>query len=116
MLEAPRELYERALLPLKPEELPPKPPPDLDEPLEGMLRLPIRSELALGDLPLPLRLDALGDPDRLPAPALERSNDPPLSDPDRFPAPPAERFIDPALGDEPRVPPCRPACCCRALA
>jgi len=116
MLEAPRELEERALLPLKPEEPPPKPPALLPL-LDGMFRLPILSPPPpLDDLPLPPRLDALGDPDRLPEPAPERSNDPPLSEPDRFPAPPAERFADPALGDEPRVPPCRPACCWRALA
>ncbi len=116
MLDAPRELKLRALEPLKLDGLPPNPPPDLDEPLEGMLRVPILSPPPLGDLPLPPRLDALGDPDRLPPPAAERSNDPPLSDPDRLPAPPAERFIDPALGDEPRAPPCRPACCWRAPA
>jgi len=63
MLDAPRELKLRALEPLKLDGLPPNPPPDLDEPVEGMLRLPILSPPPLGDLPLPPRLDALGDPD-----------------------------------------------------
>ena len=82
MLEAPRELYERALLPLNPDEPPPK-PPELLPLLEGMFRLPILSPPA----PVEGRLEALGEPER---PAV----------------PPAERFAVPALGDEPRDPPC----------
>jgi hypothetical protein len=97
MLDAPRELLFRALEPLKPDGLPPNPPPDRDEPVDGMLRLPILSPpAALDDLPLPPRLEALGEPDRLPAP-------------------PSERFIEPVLGVEPLEPPCLPACW-RALA
>jgi len=82
MLEAPRELADRALLPLNPLELPPKPLP-LIPLLDGMLRLPI-----LSPPPLPPRLEALGALERPPAPA------------------PAERSIPPALGVELRDPPC----------
>ena len=82
MLEAPRELADRALEPLKPLELPPK-PLALRPLLDGMLRLPI-----LSPPPLPPRLEALGAPDLLPVP------------------PPAERSIPPALGAELRDPPC----------
>ena len=98
MLEAPRELADRALEPLKPLELPPKllAPIPL---LEGMLRLPILSPPA----PVEGRLEALGEPERLPEP-LPRLEA--LGEPDRLPAPPADRFAVPALGDEPRDPPC----------
>ena len=81
MLEAPRELADRALEPLKPLGLPPKPLAPLPL-LDGMLRLPI-----LSPPPLPPRLEALGAPDRPPAA-------------------PAERSIPPALGAELRDPPC----------
>jgi len=60
MLDAPRELLARALLPLKPEE-PPLKPLDLD-PLLGMSRLPARLlELAEGP-PEPARLLAPAPP------------------------------------------------------
>jgi hypothetical protein len=98
MLEAPRELYDRALLPLKPDEPPPK-PLDLVPLLEGMLRLPIVSPPA----PVEGRLEAVGEPERPPEPVPRVEA---LGEPERPPAPPAERFAVPALGDEPRDPPC----------
>ena len=109
MLEAPRELADRALEPLKPLELPPKPLAPIPL-LEGMLRLPI-----LSPPPLPPRLEVLGALDRPPTPPpVERSIPPALGALDLFAVPPpAERFAVPALGDEPRDPPCWRAFDCR---
>jgi hypothetical protein len=65
MLEAPRELLARALLPLYPFE-PPLNPPGCVPP--GMLRLPIDSPPRLPDAAPAERLLAPGLPVRLPAP------------------------------------------------
>jgi len=111
ILEAPRELADLALLPLKPLELPPK-PLALGPLLDGMLRLPI-----LSPPPLPPRLEALGALERPPAPPpVERFIPPALGAPDLLAVPPpADRFAVPALGDEPRDPPCWRALACRLL-
>ena len=71
MLEAPRELLDRALLPLYPLEPPLKPPLPLDMPLLfplllGTLRLPMRSAPPLFAAP-PARLETLAPlPPRFP--------------------------------------------------
>jgi len=106
MLDDPRELLDRALLPLKPFE----PPPTAEEPLDPPPPPPLRlEELALGLAPPPPRLEApaLGlappppprleelarglapaPPPRLPAPACWRAaawpllpREPPRADP-----------------------------------
>ena len=80
MLEEPRELLDRALLPLKPPELPKalrSPPPDLDE----TSRLPTRSPP-----PLLPRLLALAPLERLPPPPARSLTPAPPA------APPAPRF------------------------
>ena len=69
MLEAPRELADRALDPLKPLGLPPN-PLALGRLLDGMLRLPIWSlppRLAVLGAALAARLEALGLADLLEA-------------------------------------------------
>ena len=72
MLELPRLLFERALLPFHPLEPPPKPPLEPRFELLGEFRLPIRSAL--------LRLPAAGALLRFATPALLRSDSPPCWD------------------------------------
>lgn len=99
MLEAPRELADRALVPLNPLELPPK-PPALDPLLDGMLRLPIWSlPPRFAAEPADPRLAALGPvlADRLEAPALPAERSVPPALPVRVPAPPAALLETPAL-------------------
>src|SRR5215469_16193308 len=93
MLEAPRELLARALLPLR--EEPPKASPLRDPPPADVLRLPTRSPPPLRFPPLSL-VPALG---RFP-PRSPRSPSPPPRFAPLSPAPPAARLPT-------------PPCCCR---
>ena len=105
MLEAPRELADRALEPLKPLELPPKPLAPIPL-LDGMLRLPIWSlPLRFAVAPAVPRLAVLGAAlgerlavdelvARLEAPGLAaRLAVPALAPPDRLPLAPCWRAV-----------------------
>jgi len=107
MLEEPRLLFARALLPL----YPPEPPPNAERllPPLGILRLPTRSPPPPPDRLLALPAERLltpAPPARLPAPPAERSLTPAPAA--RLPALPAERLLG-------RLPPSLDICC-RALA
>ena len=109
MLEAPRELADRALEPLKPLELPPK-PLALRPLLDGMLRLPIWSlSPRFAVAPEDPRLAALGPAlaDRLEVAALAgRLAVPAVAPPDRLPAPPCWRALAwRLLNESPRADP-----------
>src|SRR5688572_9801207 len=93
MLEAPRLLLERALLPLQPPDPPPNPPRlPIDEVLPT-LRLPTRLPLP-PKLPLPPRLESPDERLLIPAPL-------------RLPTPPGRLVL-------PRFPPWRPMSRCAA--
>jgi hypothetical protein len=102
MLEAPRELLARALLPLYPLDPPLKP---LDRDPLGMLRLPIDSPPRLPEVPAAER-SLTPAPPRFPeVPAAERSLTPappaarlltPAAERSLAPAPPAARLLAPA--------------------